>query len=410
MKFPEFLRIAVVPNATLVHLNKTHGYYEIVGGIEGELIKLCAQALKFSYKVIPANDGGWGNFVDGMWNGAIGMIYRNEADLAVSKFAISKIRLKYVDFSYPYLIEELTFATQMPHFQRQTDAIFRPFTKEIWFVLFITIIIISLTFSILQKISLFKSLHQVFGILMSQSIKIKHGNIKNKVIVNVWIFGSLFLSYCYMTVLSSYLSIPKMEKQPENFKELAAEIIAGNYKAMTFKGSLIAFELQQSKREDIKIIAQHIKKNNYLVEFQKEAFVEIIRKEKFAVICPSTTLKFFLRDEFFVSRDSFKPHLSAIVMPKTFCCKNKIDDFIHILSSSGIYLKLLDDVIFFEGLKSKSSKKFELSENQARSLTLSDMSGAFLLIIVGHTLASLVVFVEYLHFKLYLSSRERQVT
>lgn len=410
MTFPEFLRIAVVPNATLVHLNKTHGNYEVVGGIEGELIKLCAQALKFSYEVIPANDGGWGNFVNGTWNGAIGMVYRNEVDLAISKFAISKIRLQYVDFSYPYLIEELTFATQMPHFKRQTDAIIRPFTNEIWFVLFITVIIMSLTFSILQNISLFKSLHQVFGILMLQSVKIRHGNIKDKVTVNAWIFGSLFLSYCYMTVLLSYLSIPKMEKQPENFKELAAEIIAGNYKAMTFKDSLIASELQQSKREDIKIIAQHIKKNNYLVEFKKEAFVEIMRKEKFAIICPSTTLKFFLHDEFFVSRDSFKPHLSAIVMPKTFCCKNKIDDFIHMLSSSGIYLKLLNDVIFFEGLKSKSSKKFGLSENKARPLTLSDMSGAFLLIIVGHTLAILVVFVEIILFKIYLSRRAQLVT
>lgn len=409
MKFPEFLRIAVVPNTTLVHLNKTQGYYKIIGGLEGELIKLCAQALKFSHKAIPANDGAWGNFVNGTWNGAIGMVYRNEADLAISKFAISKIRLKYFDFSYPYLIEELTFATQMPHFKRQTDAIIRPFTNEIWFLLFITVIIMSLTFSVLQKSSLFKSLHQVFGILMSQSMKITHENIKDKVIVIVWIFGSLFLSYCYKTVLLSYLSLPKMEKQPENFKELAAEITAGNYKAMTFRGSLIASELQQSKREDIKIIAQHIQKNNYLVEFQKEAFVEIMRKEKFAVICPSTTLNFFLQDEFFVSRDSFKPHLSAIVISKTFCCKNRIDGFIHILSSSGIYLKLLEDVIFLEGLKSKSAKKFRILGNKARSLTLNDMSGAFLLIIVGQTLASLVVFVEIIYYKLYFF-RAQQVT
>lgn len=393
MKFPELLRIAVVPNTTLVHLINTHGHYEIIGGIEGELIKLCAQALKFSYKVIPVSDGGWGNLVNGTWNGAIGMVYRHESDLAISKFAISDIRLKYVGFSYPYLIEELTFATQMPHSKRQTDAIFHPFAKEIWFALFLTVIIMTLIFSVLQKISLFKSLHQVFAILLLQSIKIKHRNIKDKVIVNVWIFGSLFLSYCYTTVLLSYLSIPLIEKQPENFNELAAEVIAGNYKAMTFKDSLIAYELEQSKREDIKIIADHIKKNNYLVDFKKEAFVEIIRKEKFAIICPSTTLKFFLHDEFFISRDSFKPHLSAIVMPKTFCCKNKIDDFIHILSSSGIYLKLLDDVIFLEGLKSKSSKKLG-SDNKVRSLTLSDVSGAFLLIIAGHTLASFIVFVE----------------
>ena len=48
--------------------------------------------------MVPSIDGGWGSIEpDGSWNGMVGMVHRNEVDIAVSDFFITSERQAAVD-------------------------------------------------------------------------------------------------------------------------------------------------------------------------------------------------------------------------------------------------------------------------------------------------------------------------
>lgn len=397
MKFPKFLRIAVVPHDYFITFkNKTEDDYEITGGSEGELIKICAQALKFSYKLVFSRDG-WGSFENGKWNGVIGIVYRNEADIAITKIGESYQRHQYVDFSFPYAMEEFTFGTRKPSLKLSAYAIVHPFSFKLWLTIIIAILFMTAIFSRFQKREFILSMQQVCGILISQSVRT---SVKNKFLLSAWIWGSLFLSYSYIAVLLSFLTVPLKENVPENYEELSAAITAGTYKAMTLKGTMLLLELFGSKREDIQIIAQHIEKNNHIIAPNRSIIADTLRNEKMALIGPKTTLKFFMHEEFPFSKDSLKFHATGIVMSKSFCCKNEIDSFVHVVFASGIHQKLTDDTLFKLNLKADAFDKTDPHKATARPLSLADLHGAFVLVISGHIIAFVVVLGELFYFRI----------
>lgn len=401
MTFPKTLRVTVVPKPGFINIRKKEdGDYEITGGPEGELIKICAQALKFTYRIVPSTDG-WGSLVNGTLTGGVGMVFRNEADIGVSKFGVSPTRLPYVDFSYPYTLEDLTFAIQKPELKSSSGALIRPFTFNFWVAVVISVFIMSVLFSIFEEKKFSKALLQMFKILISQSTKINFKRIEVKLLVSAWIFGSLFLSYSYMAVLLSFMTIPAMEKVPENYEELASAVSSGTYKAATFKGALALTILKNSAKSDVRLIGKHIEENKHLIDPTGRNILEAIKNEKLAFISPTIVLKLFISNvEFHFSKDSLKSIPFGIIMSKTFCCKNEIDNFVHTLFASGMYQKQVNDEVYKVGIRLKSAESSSPSEAEPKPLSMTDVSGAFVLIMMGHTLASFVAVAEIAYFKM----------
>lgn len=400
MKFPEFLRIAVIPKPHIIILNKTDGdNYEIVGGPDGELIKIFAQALNFSYKLIPATDGAKGNFINGTWTGGIGLVHRNKADIGISKFGISLFRSQCVDFSYPYRFQDLTFVTKKPGFVAKDDAYAYPFNVDLWAALIVVFSAMVIIFSFVERTNLLDSMQQLFSILVRQFVNLKKNKLKNKIIQLTWIWSAWFLTSAYVAVLLSHITIPSMEKGVETIDELATEISAGMYKAMTIKGTMFLEMIEESKRKSAQIVSEHIIKHNHLTDPNRSLLLDMLHKEKMAFISVSDNLRFFAQNDLFMSKDSFRFHMSAIAMSKTFCCKKKVNDFIHKIVASGIYSKLVNDPVFKACLKSKHLEDTDSSEDNINSLSLADVQGAFVLIILGYSLALIVIFIEIIYAK-----------
>ena len=55
-----------------------------------------AEKMNFTYSIKKANQ--WGSFINGSWNGMVGMIQRGIADIAVADLTITKERSSAVDF------------------------------------------------------------------------------------------------------------------------------------------------------------------------------------------------------------------------------------------------------------------------------------------------------------------------
>lgn len=75
--------------------------------------------MRFKFEIVIPYDNAWGlkdSF--GNWNGIIGLLEREEADVGLSHLDITASRKEVVDFSFPYDVADETFARNFRnHFQ-----------------------------------------------------------------------------------------------------------------------------------------------------------------------------------------------------------------------------------------------------------------------------------------------------
>nr|XP_045600070.1 probable glutamate receptor [Procambarus clarkii] len=75
-------------------------------GPAADLVSYLAKGLNFSYKYMRPPDGSSGSKrEDGSWSGMVGMVIRQEIDVAVGPFGVSAVRAEVVDFTVPILTD-----------------------------------------------------------------------------------------------------------------------------------------------------------------------------------------------------------------------------------------------------------------------------------------------------------------
>jgi len=79
-----------------------------VSGFIPDLLDAIAREEPFSYKLVTPADGKYGAFVDGKWNGMMGMVVNKEADLVAADLTTTVKRMEDVDFSLPFLTTSVT--------------------------------------------------------------------------------------------------------------------------------------------------------------------------------------------------------------------------------------------------------------------------------------------------------------
>ena len=73
-----------------------------IGGCFGEIWNEVANQIGFNFTIIKAHEYGIKN-AQGDWSGMIGMLHRNEADIAVADFTPTQSRSNVVDFTTVFL-------------------------------------------------------------------------------------------------------------------------------------------------------------------------------------------------------------------------------------------------------------------------------------------------------------------
>ncbi|XP_076044708.1 uncharacterized protein LOC143027321 [Oratosquilla oratoria] len=97
------------------------------------LLDALAQALNFKYELYRPADGAWGApQPDGDWNGMIGMVKRNEADLALGPFGLTYSRSQVVEFSQPILIDYYRILVKRGQPETDPWGFFQPLGYYVW--------------------------------------------------------------------------------------------------------------------------------------------------------------------------------------------------------------------------------------------------------------------------------------
>lgn len=397
MKFPDFLKIAVLPLRHLTEFNTSFGDgLRFSEGVEARFIDILSNSLGFEYQLLVPEDGEWGRQEDdGAWTGMLGMVHREEVDVAIGHLTVTQSRQSAVDF-LPYTVEENTFATNLNNrFLPKPSFYLAPFQMHVWISCLIILGLMPLVFRFVmeKKVSMQKLYFSMFGIILSHPLTFSVTDIKDRILFFTWFTFALVLSSSYRTILLSSLTVPLPDNGVRTIKELAASITAGKYKVTTSLGSVDKELLNTSQDEALKIIANHITEEKWISDNIVEAPKNF--KSSTAVLGP----RFFFLLEYgeaphttkFLFKETVSFWVVGLAVRKTFCCKEKLANHIGRIVSSGIYHKLYQDELFRAQLNLKTNEsKFV----EAKGLSIFDLSGAFLLLEIGINISFVVLLFE----------------
>lgn len=407
-KFPNFVRVLTNTKSQFVEINGSIEKKIIFDQSALKITELLAQALKFTYQLIPAENTEIGRRLpNGSWTGMIGLVQRNETDMVIGKVAVTIQRLEVADFSYPYNRNRITFATRKPEYIAELLAFLLPFSLDVWFYSIAALLLFpAACFLLLKKKYTFRKLVFVaFKTIVSQDMGIEPIRSREYILLAFWQIGAGFLIFCYAGVLLSFLTFPKLSGI-RTIPELAAAVAEGKYQCTTYPGGLISNVLLHSSDPKDRIIGLNLLKNKGSGDIEAVLGSKKSKKKPAFIGGDIDLLPYNLK--YFISEDEFVPALRSVALRKNFCCRKQLDRVIGYVWASGIFEKMKQDHMFMESLRLVQRSPDILKKHQERPLSLEDLGGAFILIIFGYILATVVFIVEVIIGKRRIKEKNRR--
>lgn len=136
------IRAASKANAPATILVEDQDQQFQIKGYLGDLWDILQAELNFTTIVKPSIDGQWGLIINGTWNGMIGMLLRNEADVIVAPMTLSQKRASVARISPSVHETDIRIFFKAPT-AKSTDwfLFINMFNLELWITLFVTFLV-----------------------------------------------------------------------------------------------------------------------------------------------------------------------------------------------------------------------------------------------------------------------------
>ncbi|XP_028049301.1 uncharacterized protein LOC105834443 isoform X2 [Monomorium pharaonis] len=175
-------------------------------GLSMDLLTLMARELGFRFNLYLVEDGLFGkqNNRNGTWNGVIGELVSNRAQMAFAALSVSTNRAKFVDFTTPYYFSGVSFLTA-PQLRSEIPlfAFLFPFSTELWIAVFTSLNLTAIAVALYEWFSPFglnpwgrqrsknfsiaSALWVMWGLLCGHLVAFKAPKSwPNKFLINIW--------------------------------------------------------------------------------------------------------------------------------------------------------------------------------------------------------------------------------
>ena len=213
-----------------------------IKGMFADVLHALSNKMNFTFTIRRSYQ--WGSFINGTWNGMVGMLERKESDLAVTDLTVTRDRASAVDF-LPSLMEvnEELFMKN-PGESLSMDAYIAPFSPDSWIGIGLWAIMVPLILAIIlfysehkgyPDIELSYCYNLVAQTLIMRSPKKLPQSVSSRIaFASVMLTGIAFY-YHWEAELVSYLAVRKTHLPFKNLKELANH---PKYKVIVGQGSI----------------------------------------------------------------------------------------------------------------------------------------------------------------------------
>ena len=123
-------------------------------GWNPQLFKRLSKELKFTYEFYMPEDGKWGGFHDGKWNGLVKALIDHKIDICVA-LSINTLRSSYIGFTSSFYEDEAAFVYKMKPSSSSSNMFFfmEPFDITVWISILLLTFIIGAIISFFGKLS-----------------------------------------------------------------------------------------------------------------------------------------------------------------------------------------------------------------------------------------------------------------
>lgn len=408
--FPEILKISSLPVqigmklfALKTNQNKTRFF------LNTPLIKFLSRMLKFQFEVVVPADKKIGELLpNNSWNGLFGVLQRGEADVLIYDMPVNFDRSVAFHTSTPYDFSPVVFLADNPQLSANPYAILHSFSLNVWLAIASSILLVLASSLLFEKRCETSSMMlSIYGALLNNMIPIRIRRIGTKILLLFWAVFAFFIAESFKAVLLSSLTFP-IQIGIRNAKELAAASESDSFVCSTYKGYKLENYLQNSEFPDWRKIGRCVTRNNDSFTNDFVGFFNSNAERKAFIGSQNHLLP--LRSYYFVSEDSLGFQMFVIFTRKSFCCREALDRALLSMASMGLLDKIQDDIMFFGLMFFKKLypglKHHKMSS--IRKLSLQDFYGAFVVLMSGYVLSSVVLIIEII-FSIVKTKKSRRI-
>ncbi|XP_047490883.1 glutamate receptor-like [Penaeus chinensis] len=368
-----------------------------------------------NYTLVRPRDGAWGIPTEaGDWNGMIGMVKRNEADLALGPFGLTYSRSRVVDFSSPILIDYYRILTKRPRSEPDPKGFLTPFRWHVWIGLVLSVGVIGVVLFGVRKAahtffggeemnpsknaSLPQHLWAVYGALISQPYTWMSRSWSGRVVVGMWWLTALIIARSYSSALTSMLAVRTV---PVKYNYLR-QVIGDPDIHLIFEKATALVEHMSTVQEGVyKDLANTIQQDraHFLASSKLyDAAYTDVRNRQYALLVEDTTCRKVFSDDFtkygrcdfYIGKERYWPLIFCLIGRKGTPIMQAINSKIERLVSHDLYFKWLEDELPNATACLKASTK--ITVNEAYDLT--GLWGVFVLFLGGLIVAALILMTE----------------
>ena len=330
-----------------VHNGKTVGFFRYLNDAFGWQIRHVQSRSHLFGAELP----------NGSFTGLIGMVQRQEVDMAACLLSITHERVQAVDFSYPYHYDTINFFTHKPGYVPQWEVLIWPYQLNAWVTIISSFILFSILFYIVflligdnsysLTICIMECYKQYFGASTHQW----PAKLMTRNLFGLWCLMAMIISKAYSGNLLS--SLTKRVTRP--YVYTIDQLYKSNYHEVVFyQGSMWHQVLASSEHESFRKV--YSKFEGTLVHIDPRKALQTISKYPQYVYLGSmegTYLAMTLamgvtptNTFFYSSKESLLHDYHGIAMKSRSKLKECIDEKIIRSQESGLWFKWRSDAMF----------------------------------------------------------------
>ncbi|KAB1273525.1 Glutamate receptor ionotropic; NMDA 2D [Camelus dromedarius] len=180
-----------------------------------DILKRLAQTIGFSYDLYLVTNGKHGKKIDGVWNGMIGEVFYQRADMAIGSLTINEERSEIVDFSVPFVETGISVMVA------------QPYSPAVWVMMFVMCLtVVAVTVFIFEYLSpvgynrslatgkrpggstftIGKSIWLLWALVFNNSVPVENPRgTTSKIMVLVWAFFAVIFLASYTANLAAFM-------------------------------------------------------------------------------------------------------------------------------------------------------------------------------------------------------------
>ncbi|XP_053634332.1 probable glutamate receptor [Cherax quadricarinatus] len=199
------------------------------------VLDIFAKIINFEYELVLAPENLWGGPLrNGSWTGMLGMLQRNEVELAIAPFFVTPERESVCDFTTPVYSDSQAILMVRPAIQNDIFAFVKPFTPSVWMLLLLSILSVIIARGSMDRCEewIFKlntssrwSKGAMWAVqaLSQESSDWLPKNDAGRLVVTTWLLAAFVFMTSYSGILTAMLTVPRVTIPIDSLPELVAQ-------------------------------------------------------------------------------------------------------------------------------------------------------------------------------------------